>query len=49
MDICRHCGTRFCQIDFIHSWLLKYSTLNNQQYIIDQRIEELISMLYYLL
>ncbi len=40
---CNHCGKYYCQIDFIFSWLSRYGSSNDQQYIIDQRIQEIIS------
>ncbi|CAF4330435.1 unnamed protein product [Adineta steineri] len=40
---CTHCGKYYCQIDFIFSWLSRYGKTNDQQYVIDQRIQEIIS------
>lgn len=40
---CLHCGKYYCQIDFIFSWLSRYANTNNEQFIIDQRIQEIIS------
>jgi hypothetical protein len=40
---CTHCGKYYCQIDFIFSWISRYGNTNDQQYGIDQRIQEIIS------
>ena len=40
---CGHCGKYYCQIDFIFSWISRYDHSKDQQYAIDQRIQEIIS------
>ncbi|CAF1257643.1 unnamed protein product [Adineta ricciae] len=40
---CGHCGKYYCQIDFIFSWISRYGHSKDQQYAIDQRIQEIIS------
>jgi len=40
---CAHCGKYYCQIDFIFSCLSRYGNSNDQQYVVDQRIQEIIS------
>ncbi|UJR24831.1 hypothetical protein I4U23_006203 [Adineta vaga] len=40
---CSHCGKYYCQIDFIFSWLSRYDNTKDQQNIVDQRIQEIIS------
>ncbi|CAF3341926.1 unnamed protein product [Rotaria sp. Silwood1] len=40
---CLHCGKYYCQIDFIFSWISRYGNSNDQQYIIHQRIQDIIS------
>ncbi len=39
---CSHCGKYCCQIDFMFPWLSRYDRSNDQQYVIDQRIQETI-------
>ncbi|CAF1494557.1 unnamed protein product [Rotaria magnacalcarata] len=40
---CLHCGKYYCQIDFIFSWLSRYGNSNDQQCVVHQRIQEIIS------
>jgi hypothetical protein len=40
---CTYCGKYYCQIDFIFSSLSCYRNSNDQQYAVDQRIQEIIS------
>jgi hypothetical protein len=40
---CTHCGTYYCQIDFIFSWLSRHGNSNDQQYVVHQRMQEIIS------
>jgi hypothetical protein len=40
---CAHCGKYYCQIDFIFSSLSRHGNTNDQQYVVDQRIQEIIS------
>jgi hypothetical protein len=40
---CAHCGKHHCQIDFIFSWLSRNGNSNDQQHVVDQRIQEIIS------
>ncbi len=41
---CTHCGKYYCQIDFIFSSLSRHGNSNDQQHVLDQRIQEIISM-----
>ena len=40
---CIHCGKYYCQIDFIFSSLSTQGNFPDQQYILDQRIQEILS------
>ena len=40
---CTHCGKYYCQIDFIFSSLSRHGNSNDQQHVLDQRIQEIIS------
>ena len=46
---CSHCGKLYCQIDFIFSWISRHDDHStDQQNILDQRIQEIISKFLFL-
>lgn len=40
---CLHCGKYYCHIDFIFSWISRYGNSNDQQDVVYQRVQEIIS------
>lgn len=40
---CAHCDRYYCQIEFIFSWISRYGNSKDQQAVVEQRVQEILS------